>query len=122
MACISGKNGALSMDGGTSNIAQLTSWTITQNAETIEGSYMGEDWRCVKPGTQSWEGTAEALFDTTEVYPTVGSVVEIVAYEEGSTTTYSGSVVVTSVETSAGVEDMITTSLSFTGNGACNIS
>ena len=39
MACITGKNGALSVDGGTSNIAQLTAWTITQNAETIEASH-----------------------------------------------------------------------------------
>ncbi len=118
MACISGKNGALSVDGGTSNIAQLTAWTITQNAETIEASYMGNDWKCIKPGNLSWEGSAEAVFDTTETYPTVGAVVDLVAYEIAGTTTYSGSAIVTSIETSVGVEDMITASLSFTGDGA----
>ena len=116
MSCITGKNGALSV-GGT-NIAQLTSWTITQNAETVEASYMGNDWKCVKPGTFSWEGSAEAVFDTTETYPTVGSVATLIAYEETGTATYTGSAVVTSIETSAGVEDMITTSFSFTGDGA----
>ena len=118
MACISGKNGALSVDGGTNNIAQLTAWTITQNAETIEASYMGADWKCIKPGMSSWEGSAEAIFDTTETYPTVGAVVDLVAYEIAGTTTYSGSAIVTSIETSVGVEDMITASLSFTGDGA----
>ena len=117
MACISGKNGALSL-GGT-NVAQLTSWTITQNAETIEGSYMGEDWRCVKPGTLSWEGTAEALFDTTETYPTIGAEVALIAYETGSTPTYSGDVVITSIETTASNEDMITTSITFVGHDEC---
>ncbi len=118
MACISGKNGALSVDGGSTNVAQLTAWTITQNAETIEASYMGADWKCIKPGMASWEGTAEAIFDTTETYPVIGAVVDLVAYEIAGTTTYSGSAIVTSVETSVGVEDMITASLSFTGDGA----
>ena len=117
MACISGKNGALSVDGGTTNVAQLTSWTITQSAETIEASYMGEDWKCVKPGMFSWEGSAEAVFDTTEVYPTIGAVVNLVAYEATGITTYTGSAIVTSIEVSAGVEDMITASLAFTGDG-----
>jgi len=117
MACISGKNGALSVDGGTTNVAQLTSWTITQSAETIEASYMGEDWKCVKPGMFSWEGSAEAVFDTTEVYPTIGAVVNLVAYEATGVTTYTGSAIVTSIEVSAGVEDMITASLAFTGDG-----
>jgi len=117
MACISGKNGALSVDGGSTNVAQLTAWTITQNAETIEASYMGADWKCIKPGMSSWEGTAEAVFDTTEVYPVIGAVVDLVAYEIAGTTTYSGSAIVTSLETSVGVEDMITASLSFTGDG-----
>lgn len=118
MACISGKNGALSVDGGSTNVAQLTAWTITQNAETIEASYMGADWKCIKPGMSSWEGTAEAIFDTTEVYPTIGTEVQLTAYEVSGTMTYNGSAIVTSIETSVGVEDMITTSLSFTGDGA----
>lgn len=117
MTCISGKNGALSVDGGTTNVAQLTSWTITQSAETIEASYMGEDWKCVKPGMFSWEGSAEAVFDTTEVYPTIGAVVNLVAYEATGVTTYTGTAIVTSIEVSAGVEDMITASLAFTGDG-----
>ena len=118
MACITGKNGALSVDGGTSNIAQLTAWTITQNAETIEASYMGATWKCVEPGMAGWEGSAEAVFDTTEVYPIIGTVVSLVAYEVKGTSTYAGDAVVTSLETSVGVEDMITASLSFTGTGA----
>ena len=127
MACISGKNGALSVDNGTSNVAQLTAWTITQNAETIEASYMGNNWKCIKPGNFSWEGSAEAVFDTTETYPTIGQVVQLVAYESGAETsgtlvqTYEGDAIVTSIETSVGVEDMITASLSFTGDGALTV-
>ena len=122
MACLSGKNGALSVDNGVSNVAQLTSWTITQNAEVIEATHMvasgTPNWMCKVGGALSWEGSAEALFDTAEVYPTIGSEVTIIAYEADSTASYTGDAIITSIETAAGVEDMITVSLSFTGTGA----
>ena len=41
MACYAGKDGALSI-GGT-NVAMLTSWNVTQSAETLECAYMGVD-------------------------------------------------------------------------------
>ncbi len=68
---MTGKSGALSVDDGATNVAQLVSWTITQSADTVEASYMGEDWKCSKPGMFSWEGSAEAVFDTTATYPTI---------------------------------------------------
>lgn len=122
MACLSGKNGALSVDGGTSNVAQLTSWTITQNAEVIEATHMvasgAQNWMCKTAGALSWEGSAEALFSAAETYPVVGTELSIIAYEADSTATYTGDGIITSIETVAGVEDMITVSLSFTGTGA----
>lgn len=119
MACLSGKNGALSL-GGT-NVAQLTSWTITQNAEVIEATHMRAsgtpNWMCKTAGALSWEGSAEALFDTTATYPTIGDEVALIAYEVDTTTSYSGEAIITSIETVAGVEDMITVAFSFTGTG-----
>lgn len=121
MACISGKNGALSLDGGSSNVAQLTSWTISQSAEIATANFMGNNWACNKTGTLAFEGSAEAVFDTSEVYPGIGDSVSMIAYEDGSTTTYSGTVIITSIETTVGVNDIITTSLSFTGDGALSV-
>jgi hypothetical protein len=121
MACISGKNGALSLDGGVSNIAQLTSWTINQSAEVATANFMGNDWACNKSGTLAFEGSCEAIFDTGEVYPILGAEVAMIAYETGTTTTYNGSVIITSIETSVGVDDIITTSMSFTGDGALTV-
>ena len=117
---MTGKSGALSI--GVANVAQLVSWTITQSADTVEASYMGQDWKCVKPGMFSWEGSAEAVFDTDATYPTIGAEVAIIAYESGAgggtlVSTYSSDAIITSIETAAGVEDMITVSLSFVGDG-----
>jgi predicted secreted protein len=126
MACLSGKNGALSVDNGVSNVAQLTSWTITQNAEVIEATHMRAsgtpNWMCKTAGALSWEGSAEALFDTTETYPTIGAEVQLIAYEADSTTTYTGDAIITSIETVAGVEDMMTVAISFTGTGSLTTS
>ena len=60
MACYAGKDGALSI-GGT-NVAMLTSWNVTQSAETLECAYMGVDWKDYKAGLRSWEGSADANF------------------------------------------------------------
>lgn len=121
MACISGKNGALSLDGGSSNIAQLTSWTISQSAEVATANFMGNDWACNKAGTLAFEGSCDAVFDTGEVYPTIGAEVAMIAYEDGTTTTYNGNVIITSIETTVGVNDIITTSMSFTGDGQLTV-
>ena len=58
--CYAGKDGALSVDG--TNIASLTSWSITQSAETLECASMGSTWKEHKSGLLSWEGSAEANF------------------------------------------------------------
>lgn len=122
MACYTGKDGALSVGG--INIAMLQSWTVTQSAETLECSFMGSDWKENKVGLKSWEGSCDAYFgDSTEVQAanelTVGSEVAIVFYPvAGGTMTFTGSAIVTSIENSAGVGDIQSVSLSFTGTGA----
>ncbi len=122
MTCYSGKDGALSV-GGT-NIAMLQSWTVTQNAETLECSFMGSTWKEFKPGLLSWEGSGEAYFgDDSETQAgnevVVGSEVAVVFYPvDGGTMSFTGTAVVNSIENGAGVGDIETVSLGFTGSGA----
>ena len=61
MACYAGKDGALSVDG--TNIASLTSWNVTQNAEVLECAAMGSTWKEHKTGLLSLEGSCEANFE-----------------------------------------------------------
>lgn len=123
--CISGKEGALAV-GGT-NIAMLQSWTVTQNAEVLECSFMGTTWKEHKTGLLSWEGSCEAYFAHDDITPgqaanavTVGTQVALTFYPEASDTnvSFTGNAVVTSVENSASVGDIQSVSLSFTGTGA----
>lgn len=122
MACYSGKDGALSVDG--TNVAMLQDWTVTQNANVIECSFMGSDWVENKSGLKSWEGSATAYFaDDSQAGAgngiTVGSQVALIFYpEDGVDLKFSGNAVVTSIENSAAVGEIVSVSLSFTGTGA----
>lgn len=120
--CYAGKDGALSVDG--TNIASLTSWSITQNAETLECAAMGSTWKEHKSGLLSWEGSAEANFmDDTATQAaneiTVGTTVALIFYPDtGTTLSFTGNAVVTSVENGAALGSVQTVSLSFSGSGA----
>ncbi len=129
--CYSGKDGALSI-GGT-NVAMLTSWNLTQNAEVLECAYMGATWKDHKTGLLSWEGSCEANFtDTTTDAANannlvleaadigVGKEVALVFYPDVSDTglSFTGNAIVTSVENGAAIGDVQTVSLSFTGTGS----
>lgn len=122
MACYSGKDGALSVDG--TNIAMLQSWTVTQNAETLECSFMGSTWKEFKPGLLSWEGSCEAYFADSSATQAgnavvVGSEVAVVFYPvDAGGMSFTGTAIVNSIENGAGVGDIETVSLSFTGSGA----
>lgn len=137
--CYAGKDGALGVstdDGATfTNIAMLTSWTVTQNAELLECNYMGATWKESKSGLLGWEGSAEANFtDTagagsnqaanTDGAPNatlgVGSKVRLYFYPNATDTDFgfTGDAIITSIENSATLGEVQTVSLSFTGTGA----
>ena len=137
--CYAGKDGALGVstdDGATfTNIAMLTSWTVTQNAELLECNYMGATWKESKSGLLGWEGSAEANFtDTagagsdqaanTDGAPNaslgVGSKVRLYFYPKATDTDFgfTGDAIITSIENSATLGEVQTVSLSFTGTGS----
>lgn len=137
--CYAGKDGALgvSTDDGSNftNIAMLTSWTVTQNAELLECNYMGATWKESKSGLLGWEGSAEANFtDTAGVAGRqsinqdgapnatlgVGSKVRLYFYPKASDTDFgfTGDAIITSIENSATLGEVQTVSISFTGTGA----
>ena len=121
MACYAGKDGALSV-GGT-NVAMLTSWNVTQSAETLECAYMGVDWKDYKAGLRSWEGSADANFtDDTATQAmneiVVGTEVAVVFYPVAAgNMSFTGTAIVTSIDNNVALGDVQTVSLSLTGSG-----
>jgi len=136
MACYAGKDGALgvSTDNGATytNVAMLTSWDVSQSAETLECAFMGSTYKEFKAGLLSWEGSAEANFTDSvaagAMTPAalaansvvVGSTVLVKFYPllSNALMSFSGTAIVTSMENNASLGDVQTVSMSFTGSGA----
>lgn len=124
-SCYNGKNGALSVDG--TNVAQLTSWTITENVDTVECTHMGANWKDYVAGIREWEGSFEAVYDGADQGLTsalaTGSTVAIIAYPESGDTDHSfgGSAIITSIEHTAEMDDVVRVTGSFTGTGALTV-
>lgn len=122
MSCYAGKDGALSVDG--TNVASLTSWSVSQNAEVLECASMGSTWKEHKTGLLSWEGSADANFmDASATQAAnevvVGTTVALIFYPDAAQAmSFTGNAVVTAIENSASLGDVQTVSLSFSGTGS----
>ena len=129
MSCIHGKEGALSL-GGT-NIAMLTEWTLNETAETVDCTAMGDQSRVYKAGIKGFEGSAECIWAKDDVAGyvgqfTVGTEYAGVFYVTDTTPDtadlkYTGQVIVTGIEVTATMDDVVRASISFQGTGALTL-
>lgn len=110
---------------GTSAIAELRSYEVSESANTINDTVLADTWETNQVGTKSWTGSATAFYDETDTNAqealTVGGTVTLKFYPEGTATsaTYkTGAAVVTGVKASAAINGMVEREFSFTGNGA----
>jgi hypothetical protein len=125
MAVIKGKDGTVAV--GSANVANVTSWSCTQEADVLETSAMGTGGAKTFVGSMtSWSGTVECFLDTTAQHTAlaVGSEVAITLDTDGSGSAgsvYSGTVVVTSAATTVGAADIVTVSFDYQGAGTLTI-
>jgi len=120
MAVLKGKDGSIS--AGLNNLANITSFTINEEADTLETTAMGNaGYKTFVGSLTSWSGTVEAVFDDTDSAVAVGSAITLtVVVDDGSSNQvqYSGSCIVTSRSVEVGVADLVTVSFDVTGTGA----
>ena len=120
MAVLKGKDGSIS--AGLNNLANITSFTINEEADTLETTAMGNaGYKTFVGSLKSWSGTVEAVFDDTDSAVAVGSAITLtVVVDDGSSNQvqYSGSCIVTSRSVEVGVADLVTVSFDVTGSGA----
>jgi len=123
MATHKGSEGSVAVGSGA--IAEVRSFSITESADTIEDTTMGDAARTYKPSLTSFSGSVEVFWDETDtngqVALTVGSEITFNVYPEGSTTGDSyltGSAIVTSKTINSSADGMVEASISLQGNGA----
>lgn len=123
MAVIKGKDGTVSLTGGSA-IANVTSWSVTQEADVLETSAMGTGGDKTFVGSlKSWSGSVECFLDTTAQHTLlpVGTIVDLTLDTDGAGSVgsvYSGDAVVTSANVTVGAADIVTVSFDYQGTGA----
>jgi len=123
MATHKGSEGTVK--SGANAIAEIRSYTITETADTLEDTTMGDSSRTYLASLKTFTGSIECFWDETDTNGQLtldpGSTVTINIYPEGSTsgdTYYTGSVIVTEKSITASYDGMVEASFSFQGTGA----
>jgi hypothetical protein len=123
MATHKGSEGTVK--SGANAIAEIRSYTITETADVLEDTTMGDASRTYLASLKTFTGSIECFWDETDTNGQltldVGSTVTINIYPEGSTsgdTYYTGSVIITEKSITASFDGMVEASFSFQGTGA----
>ena len=123
MATHKGSEGTVK--SGANAIAEIRSYTITETADVLEDTTMGDSSRTYLSSLKTFTGSIDCFWDETDTNGQLtldpGSPVTINIYPEGSTsgdTYYTGSVIITEKSITASFDGMVEASFSFQGTGA----
>jgi len=110
---------------GANTIAEIRDWSISESAEIIDDTTMGDSARTKKVGLTSASGSMTCYWDETDTNGqeamTIGASVTLNLYPEGSAnaSTYAtGTVLITEVGVTATAEGMVERTFSYEANGA----
>lgn len=123
MATHKGSEGTVK--SGANAIAEIRSYTVTETADVLEDTTMGDSSRTYLSSLKTFTGSIDCFWDETDTNGQLtldpGSPVTINIYPEGSTsgdTYYTGSVIITEKSITASFDGMVEASFSFQGTGA----
>lgn len=123
MATHKGSSGLVK--NGSNTVAEVRTWTLNTNADTIEDTAMGDSARSYLAGLTSADASVDVFWDETDTNGQValapGSSVTLVLYPEGADsgdTYYTGTALVTSKSITGSFDGMVEASISATYSGA----
>lgn len=110
---------------GTSQVAEVKSWSLEVTSDTVDASIIGTQWRKNQATIKSWSGSFDAFWDETDTTGqgalAVGTTVTLNLYPEGNATGatfWTGDAIVTSIAYSGSFDGIVEATFSFTGSGA----
>jgi hypothetical protein len=123
MATHKGSEGTVK--SGANAIAEIRSYTITETADVLEDTTMGDASRTYLSSLKTFTGSIDCFWDETDTNGQMsldpGASVTINIYPEGSgsgDTYYTGTVLITEKSITASFDGMVEASFSFQGTGA----
>lgn len=122
MACTVGQDGVIQVEGVA--IAQVTAWTVTETAETIDCSSMDSNGaRDFKAGMTTFTGSADLVWeeqDSVTALNVGGASVTLAVWPKGlgDTNKMEGEIIITSFEITSEYDGLVEGSIAFQGTGA----
>lgn len=126
MATHTGSEGTLKV--GANTIGEIRSFSISESADTLEDTSMGDAARTYKPSLTTFTGSVDVFWDeadTGQMAMTVGASITFSAYPEGATAGdkyYTGSAIVTGLTINSSFDGMVEASITLQGTGALTLS
>lgn len=110
---------------GANQVAEMRGWEVQEQADTVDDTVSGDDWKTHKVTHKGWTATANCLWDETDTNGqqacTVGASVTLNLYPEGDgagDTYKTGAATVTQVGVSSTHDGIVERTIQFQGNGA----
>jgi hypothetical protein len=126
MATHTGSEGTLKV--GANTIGEIRSFSISESADTLEDTSMGDAARTYKPSLTTFTGSVDVFWDEADagqMAMTVGASVTFSAYPEGATAGdkyYTGSAIVTGLTINSSFDGMVEASITLQGTGVLALS
>ena len=129
MANYQGNNGSVKIKSGSDTltaVADVRTWSVTVNRETVETTAMGDDYRTYLKGLQMWNGSMDIVYNDSEtsivatsMNPDTDNAVTVEFYNDSADgTKFVGTVIVTAFTVNASYDGLSTASVTFQGTGA----
>lgn len=110
---------------GVNTVAEMLSWTLTENVNVIDDTVTGDTADSHLTGTVNWSGSVNCFWDETDTNGqeamTIGASVTLHLLPDGATTgdiDFNGTATINSIERSSANNATVTANFTFTGNGA----
>jgi hypothetical protein len=126
MATHTGSEGTLKV--GANTIGEIRSFSISESADTLEDTSMGDVARTYKSSLTTFTGSVDVFWDELDagqVAMVVGASVTFSAYPEGATAGdkyYTGTAIVTGLTVNSSFDGMVEASITLQGTGALTLS
>lgn len=123
MTAISGKDGKVT--DGTNTLAEISEWSLDVEADVMEVTKFGDQWRVKIVGLKDWSGSFAGRWDMTDTNgqlafqnAILGGTTKTLRLYVNATQYYSGTAIIEGLSVESAVDSTVDTDWSFQGSGA----